>query len=282
MRSALLAAVIGVLLPAPGPVPDEGDIVVERSVQLVLTDVLNRRREIHRKEVVRVRGADVAIKDLTFGEILIVRSGLRKVWKADPLAGTFSELSFDEVAAHRKRAVGELRAARARLLGTADEEEIRALLEGLDEFDAEPRVELRSSGASREVVVNGDRLRASVEVDDRFKADGYFEALSNVGAFHPAISAKIRAIGGFPRKGTLRYVLFLDRVVERFEVLSIRREEPSDAEFEPPKGLRRVPLPGFEPEAERRPAVPDDLRTDFKEDEVDRRTSPLRAGEKNP
>jgi len=281
MRAALILAIAG--LPAGFQAEPAGKgLVIERSVRLTRTDVLNRRHEIHRKEVIRVRGADVSVTDLTFGERLIIRPALKKVWKADPLAGTCSELSFDEVAAHRKRALDELRAARARVPGTDDERELTAILEGLDEYAAEPRVELRASGASREVVVNGDRIRAAVEVDDRLKADGYFEALACIGAFHPEIAGKIRHLGGLPKKGTLRYVLFLDRVAEQFEVTAARSEEVPDAEFALPVGLRKVPLEGFQPVPGRRPEKPGDLRRDFKEDEVERQANPLRAGEKKP
>lgn len=279
MRSALILGLAGLAL---GFQPANPGLVVERTVRLTLTDLLNRRREIHRKEVIRVRGADVSITDLTFGERLIIRSSLKKIWKADPLAGTYSELSFDEAAAHRKRAMDELRAARARVPGTADERELTAILEGLDEFAAEPQVEVRSSGAAREVVVNGDRLRASVEVDGQLKADGYFEALSAIGAFHPAIAAKVRGLGGLPKKGSIRYVLFLDRVHEQFEVTAARGGDVADAEFDLPKGLKRIPLAGFEPAPERTLEKPGELKHDFKEDDVDRQNNPLKGGEKKP
>ena len=275
-------AVLLLLLAAPGAPSSEPGIVVERTVRVTFTDVLNARREIHRKEVVRVRGSDLSVTDLTFGGRLIVRAGLKKVWKADPLAGTYSELTFDEVAAHRKRALDELRAVRARVPGTVDEKELTALLEGLDEYAAEPRVELRAAGAAREIVVNGDRLRASVEVDGAHKADGYVEALSGIGAFHPAVAGKLKELGGFPKKGSIRYVLFLDRVHEQFEATSIRGEEVADAEFELPPGLKRVPLEGLEPPVERKPAKPAAFDSGFKEDEVERKNNPFQMGEKKP
>lgn len=275
MRAALLLLLLA-------PPPSGTGIVAERTVRLAVTDVLGTRREIHRKEIVRVRGSDLSVTDLTFGERLVVRAGLKKVWKADLLAGTYSELTFDEVAAHRKRALDELRAVRARVPGTVDEKELSALLEGLDEYAAEPRVELRVSGAAREIVVNGDRLRASLEVDGEHKADGYVEALAGLGAFHPAVAAKLRDLGGFPKKGSLRYVLFLDRVHEQFEVTSIREEVVADAEFERPPGLKRVPLAGLEPPVDRKPAKPSAFDSGFKEDEVERKNNSFQMGEKKP
>ncbi len=281
MRAILLLPLLA--LPAGSRAePSPPGLVIERTVRLTFIDVLDRRREVHRKEVVRLRGEDLSITDLTFGERLIIRSSVRKVWKADPLAGTYSELSFDELAAHRKRALEELREARSRVPGTADENELESILEGLDEFAGEPRVELRAEGAGREVVVNGDRIRAAVEVDEGLQGEGYFRALANIGAFHPAIAEKLRGLGGFPKKGTIRYVLFLDRVVERFEVTAARTAEVTDADFELPAKLRRVPLEGLEPAPERRPAKPDAFREDFREDEVDRQNNPLRRGGRNP
>ncbi len=282
MRVALLALLL--ILPgsqAEGPARGRRGVVVERTVRLVLRDTLNRTREVHRREVIRVCGADVSITDLTFGERLLIRSDLKRVWRADPLAGQFSELSFDEVAAHRKRAFDEIREARRRVAGTADERELDELLDAFEQFASPPKVELKATGAQREILVNGDRVRLSVQVNPEIQAPGWYEAFASLGAFHPAIAAELGRLGGVPVKGTIRYVLFLDRVVEQFEAASAREEEIPDAEFEPPKGLAKVPLRGLEPAAERSPAKPAQLRRDFREDEIDRQNNPLRDPEKD-
>ena len=124
------------------------DVVLERSVTTTKIDSLGRRGEIRRRERVAVRGSDVAITDLTFGERLIIRSDLRRVWRADPMAGTYSELSFDEVAALRKAAMDELLACKARVPGTLEEKELAGVLEGLDRYEKDPTVELRRRARS--------------------------------------------------------------------------------------------------------------------------------------
>ena len=94
---------------------------IERTVQVVVVDLLGREREIRRRERVLVRGNDLSIEDLTFGGRLLVRPGLKKVWRADLMAGTVSELGFDEVAALRARALDELAACRARVAGSPED-----------------------------------------------------------------------------------------------------------------------------------------------------------------
>jgi hypothetical protein len=246
-------------------------VVIERKVQGTTIDILNYRREIHRRERIVVRGGDVAVTDLTFGERWIIRSEARRVWKADPMAGTYSELSFDEIAALRKAAQEEILACKARVPGTPEEKELAQILEGLDRYDAEPTVELRTSGARREIVVNGDRVRLSAEVDPAVGAPGYFDALGALGAFHPAVGAKLKELGGFPMKGTFRYTLFTDRVVEQFEVTSVKSEPVAGKEFELPAGLAKVPLRGLQRPHDRRPTKPAQVKRDFREDDGDRK-----------
>lgn len=267
-----MSAFIMVLLAQGDPI----GLIVERTVRSTSIDILGRRHDVQRREVLRVRGADVVIEDLTFGGRLIIRPGLKRVWRADLLGGEYSELSFDEAASHRKRAIDELRAARERLPGTAAGKEIDALLEGLDQYAVEPVVELRTAGPKRELLVNGDRVRISVEVDPAKTAAGYFQALSALGAFPPAVAAKLPELGGLPLKGTVRYLLFLERVIDQFEVTAARSEPVPDSAFEIPKGMKRVPLRGLEPMPERHPAKPAQFSPPFKEDDIDLLNNPLR------
>jgi hypothetical protein len=247
------------------------DLVIERSVTATTLDSLGRRGDVRRRERVSVRGADVAITDLTFGERLIIRSDVRKVWKADPMAGTYAELSFDEVAALRKAAIEELLACKARVPGTPEEKELAAVLEGLDRYEAEPTVELKAAGARREIVVNGDRVRLSAEVDPSLSAPGYFEALGALGAFHPAVGAKLKELGGFPTKGTFRYALFMDRVIETFEGVTTKPGPAPASDFELPPNLTKVPLRGLQRPAERKPTKPAEVKKSFGEDDGDRK-----------
>jgi hypothetical protein len=251
MNAVALAAL---LLAAQESAP--GGVAIERTVKRVTLDRLGKREETQRKELLLVKGPNLVIVDLTFGERLIIRSDLKKLWKADPLAREYAEFTFDEATALRKAAFDEIRAAKARVPGTTDEQELEGILEGFDQFAAPPQVELRATGAQREIVVNGDRVRVSVQVNEQLKAPGWFEALSAIGAFHASVAEKLKGLGGVPMKGTLRYSVFLERIVEQFEVTSVQPREIADAEFELPQGLVRAPLKGFEHPPEHKPAKP--------------------------
>jgi hypothetical protein len=257
--------------------PAANGVAIERSVKRTSIDWLGRVQEIQRKELVLVRGGDLAIIDLTFGERLIIRSGQKKILRADPLAREYAEFTFDEAAALRKAGLDEIRAAKARVPGTDDEKELDAILLGFDQFAAEPQVELKSSGLQREVIVNGDRVRVSVQVNEKLRAPGWLDALSATGAFHPAVAGKLKELGGLPSKGTLRYAMFLDRIIEQFEVTSAQPREIPDSDFELPKGLVRAPLKGFEKPPPRVLSKPPALRQSFKEDDGDK---PPTDGEK--
>ena len=274
MRALALAAV---LLVAQEPTPN--GVAIERTVKRTSIDWLGRRQEVQRKELVLIKGPNVAIIDLTFGERLIIRQDKKKLIKADPLAREYAEFTFDEAAALRKQALDDVRAAKARVPGTADEKELDAILEGFDQFASPPKVELKAAGAQREVILNGDRVRASVQVNEQVKAPGWMEALAAIGAVHPSVAEKLRELGGVPVKGTLRYSLFLDRVVEQFETTKVQAREVPDAEFELPQGLTRAPLRGFEHSPERKLTKPPHLNRSFKEDEAEK-PKPSESGEK--
>lgn len=286
------AWLVPLLLLVPAATPDGGrrpaaeGLTIERTASLSVMDPITldprRARQVRRKEVLRIRGGDASLTDLTFGERLIIRSGARRVLKADPLGGVYSEYSFEEVHSLRKRALEEIRSAQARLAGSPEAKDLEVLLEGYDQFKGDPKVELRvDRDGNRSLLVNGDLVRLKVPAGaGMLPGAGYFEVLSHLGAFHPRVAAKLKELGGFPEKGTLRYVLFLDRVTEDYEVASVRKEEIPDAEFELPPGLRKVPLKGFEPEAEKKPAKPLQFRRDFREDEIDRQNNPLRQDDK--
>jgi len=249
-------------------------VALERTVKRTSIDWLDKRSEVHRKELVLIKGSNLAIIDLTFGERLIIRTDLKKIWKADPLAGEYAEFTFDEAAALRKAGLDDVRAAKARVPGTPEEKELDRILEGFDQLAAAPNVDLRASGAQREVIVNGDRVKASVQVNPQLQAPGWMEALAAVGGFHPAVAEKLKGLGGVPVKGTLRYALFLDRVVEQFEVTSAQPREIADAEFELPKGLVRTPLRNFEQAPDRKLTRPPSVNRSFKEDEGDKPKPP--------
>ncbi|HZE96960.1 MAG TPA: hypothetical protein VE981_08030 [Planctomycetota bacterium] len=250
--------------------PSSNGVAVERTVKRTTIDWLGRRDEVQRKERILIKGGNLAILDLTFGERLIIRSDLKKIYKADPLAREYAEFTFDEAAALRKTRLDEIRAAKARVPGTADEKELDDLLQGFDQFAAAPQVELKSDGLRREVIVNGDRIRISVDVNANLQAPGWMDALSAAGGFHPAVAEKLRSLGGLPSKGTIRYTLFMDRIVEQFEVTAAQAREIPDADFELPPGLVRTPLKGFEPPPARVLSRPPSVKQSFKEDDGDK------------
>ena len=72
------------------------------------------------------------------------------------------------------------------------------------------------------------------------------------------------------------------RVIERFEVTSSKVGKIDDAAFELPKGLRRIPLKGFGPAPDRKPAKPAAFKQNFREDDLDRKNSPLNRDEEKP
>jgi hypothetical protein len=255
--------------PASGGAPSSG-LTVERTVHAVHIDLLGRRREYRRAETVRLRGNALSIEDRTFGTRLVLRPDRRTIVRIDAAAGEYSEYTFDEVRAVRQAALDEIRACRDRVPGTAEERELGALLEAFDRYAEPPRVELRARDGRREVLVNGDRVRVSVEGEPAARdAQGYWEALAAAGGFPPEALPRLSELGGFPGRATVRYVLFLERVVEQFEVTSVRAGPIADAEFEVPPGFRKVPLRGFAPAPERRPPKPEQFRRTFKEDEAE-------------
>ncbi len=269
MKVALASVLLLLVAGSSSAVQETGGdgVVVERTVKRTRIDWLGRREEVQRKERLLIRGGALAIIDLTFGERLIIRADRQRIWKADPLARTYAEFSFEEAAARRKAGLDEVRAAKARVPGTTDERELDDLLQGFDQFASPPQVELKTSGAQREVIVNGDRVRVSVEINEKVQAPGWMAALASAGAFHPAVAEALGRLGGLPVKGTIRYALFLDRIVEQFEVTSVQSRPITDAELDLPPGLSRAPLRGFEPPPARTFTVPPTLKASFKEDD---------------
>lgn len=237
--------------------PDGEGLTFERTVHATMIDWLGRVREIRREETVRLRDGRISITDRTFGVRLVILPDEKRLFRADPLAGTYSEYTFAEIARIRGEALDELRSAKERVAGTPEERTLAATLESYGEYASPPSAELRAEGDRREILLGGDRLVVSVEVDPDRKAGGLFAALSAVGAFHPAVAEKIGRLEGFPMKGTIRSVRFLDRLVERFEVTSVSEGPVPDEAFARPEGLRKVPLERFGRPPERIPPRPE-------------------------
>ncbi len=240
---------------------------LERRVTRVSLDLLGRRQELRRTERLLLRDDALLIQDLTFGERWILRPPEKKIQHVDLLLGQWSELSYERLDQIRRAAFEGIRAARERVPGTADQADLDALLEGFDRFRTEPVVESRDSEGRREILLNGDRLRASFTLEAGVKAPGWFAALASTGAFPAGVAAALRELPGLPSKGTLRYVFLLDRVVEQFEVVRHTARAVTDAELAVPAGLQKVLMPGVERPEERRPQRPGAVPKDFKEED---------------
>ena len=260
-------------------------IVLERKVKLVMRDSVDRVREIQRTERVRLQGGSLVIEDLTFGTKLIVRGDKRIVWIADPLAGTCSELSFEQIAKRRQEMIDEILKAKERVAGSTEEKALTDILIGLGEFAAPPKAEVKENAKSekvagatcvgREVVIDGALQRLDVLVDPNL-ADAlpYFDLMAALGAYPAPVTEALKKLGGFPLKGKLRYALFMDRVTADEEVTAIRREKSPAADFELPEGLKKIPLAGFESVDVKKPPKPKEFKAGFKEDDLERPDPP--------
>jgi len=269
---------------------DEG-FVLERNVKAWSMDTLGRIREIHKQERVKYQDGNLLIEDLTFGEKLLIRTDKRTVWKSDPLAGTYSELTFDQLRARQEEVLKEIQSVRERVKGAPDEEELKWLLFGYGRFDVEPTVEVRSTGKSatiagrnvsaNDLILNGNvYLFSEAYVDPSLPTVGYFETLGQISTLPEKLLRRFKEVGGIPLRGRMSHVHFLDRVRSEEEVTTVNAASVSPSDFEPPTGLKRVPLKGFEGPEPRKIEKPKELQKSFKEDDIDRAQNPLREGDK--
>jgi hypothetical protein len=265
--------------------------VIERTVRQKIADLTGRESEIHRSERVKVRGDRVSIEDQTFGRRLIIRPDLGLAWVIDGVDGTYSEVTFEAVAKRRAEVLKELRSALRRVAGSSDETSLTDTLLRLGELPEGMPVTVQSTEKSEKVggrdavgreIRLGDKISyINVFVDPSLKdALGYFEALAKIGAFHPAVADRLKQLGGFPVRGEVRYALFFDLVKSSEEVTSAAKADVTDAEFEKPAGLKKIPLAAIEPSAWKPPEKPKDFKRSFTEDEIDRERNPFRQDEK--
>lgn len=269
---------------------DDG-FVLERNVKVWSADTLGRLREIHRRERVKYQDGNLLVEDLTFGEKLLIRTDKRTVWRVDPLAGTYSELTFDQVRARQEEVLKEIRSVRERVKGAPDDEELKWLLQGYGWFDSAPTIEVRSSGkratiagrgvSANDLILNGNiYLFSEVYVDPSLPTSGYFETLGRISTYPEPLLQRFKEVGGIPLRGRMSHVLFLDRIRSEEEVTSIAAASIPITEFEPPTGLQRIPLKNFEKPEPRKVEKPKELQKSFKEDDIDREQNPLREGDK--
>ncbi len=265
------------------------DLTLERRTRLVAYDPVDRPREVQRDERLKMQGAKIAIEDLTFGTRFIIRGDKKLVWIADPLAGTYSELTFEQITKRRAEMIAEIVKAKERVAGSDDEKVLANLLAALGEFPSPPRVAVAGNAKAdgiagrvcvgKEVMLDGTIQRLNVLVDPTMKTK-YFELMSAIGGYPPAVAQALDQLGGFPLRGTMRYALFMDRVMETFDTTSIKTDAIPEKDFDLPDGLRKIPLAGFEPVAVKKPEKPKDFTRSFKEDDIDRERNPLKETKK--
>ena len=265
--------------------------ILDRTVRQKIADLTGRESEYHRVERVKIRGDRVAIEDLTFGRRLVLRPDLGLAWAIDLVDGTYSEIGFEALAKRRAEACTELRSALRRVEGSADAGPISDTLLRLGELPEGMPVTVRSTGKTAKVAgrdAEGREIRLGDEisyidvlVDPTLEgALEYFATLAKIGAFHPAVAARLKELGGFPVRGELRYALFLELVKSSEELTSGVRADVPDADFEKPAGLAKVPHPTVDPVAWTRPAKPKNFARSFAEDDLDRERNPFRQDEK--
>lgn len=280
-KAAVLGMALAMLLQEQ--LPGRQGFVIERKVHLKTWDLVRREAEIRRVERLKIAPGAVAIEDVTFGTTLVIRTDRKVVVRIDPLAKTWSEVSFGAVAARREAAMKELREARERVPGTRDAEEIDKTLQQLGEIPEGTGVELREAKGEtllgraclgREVVVGKDR-RILVQVDPGLSgALAFFDALAQIGAFPPAVAARLKELGGFPLKGEMRYSLFLKMATATEEVVSAAAAELPASDFEAPAGFTRVPFEGVDAVEAKPPEKPKNFEKSYREDEIDRGKEP--------
>jgi hypothetical protein len=112
------------------------------------------------------------------------------------------------------------------------------------------------------------------------EALGYFEALAKIGAFHPTVADRLKQLGGFPVRGETRYALFFDLIKSDEEVTSAARVDLTDADFDRPAGLTKVPLAGVDILDRPKPAKPKQFERSYAEDELERERNIFRDSEK--
>lgn len=272
---------------AASPTNLRADLTIEKKIKLIITDSTGKASKIGRNEKVLIKDGNVKIVDETFGEILIIRTDKKVVWKIDTLDATYAEATFEEIQNRRKALFDEIREAQKRVKGIADEKEIDDLLAGMGEFNEEPQAIVRELDATklvagrqckRKIVIAGGRqIIDGWYAEDIAEGADYFKALSMISAYPPSLAAKLAEIKGAPLAGDIRYSLFLNRVTSSEEAVALSVEPLKAEDFDLPQELTKVAFTELfgEPDREIKPI---EIKKDFSEDELDKKGDPLRGG----
>ncbi len=255
--------------------------VLERKVHVRTWDLVRRTSECRRVERIRISGGDVAVEDLTFGTTLVIRPGAKKILRVDHVGRTWSETGFEALAARKAAVLAELAAARDRVPGTRDAEDISTTLFQLGVLPEGEEIAVVDTGKSenvlgrdcpgREIRIGKDVHYIAVQVDPSLAgALAYYDALAAAGAFHPKVAAKLRELGGFPVKGEVRYALFLEPVASTEEVVGAQAAAVPASAFEVPAGYAKTPFEGVDVVSGAKPEKPKQFEKSFREDDLDR------------
>lgn len=269
--------------------PSQTGLVIEKKSKQIFRDSVNRVKEIHKTEIVKIKGSLVKIYDATFKKAIIVRPDKKLCWVLDMLDQRFSQVTFEEISKYHKELVSEIKMAKDRVKGSSDEKDLDTILIGYREFE-KINAEVKESGNVQKIL-NKDCKEKNVLVNKEFSdftgfVDEsipeyvyYFESLALVGGFKQEVFKAMNKLKGFPIKGTMRYILFEDRVESKDEVIKIERVAIDDKEFEIPEGFLRVPLvpvQKWQPRSIKKPAK---FKEEFTEDDIEEKSLPFTPNE---
>jgi hypothetical protein len=118
------------------------DLTIERKTKTVTFDSVNRKHIKGCKEIIKIKDGNVRIEDKTFGEVLIIRTDKKVVWKIDKIARTYSEISFDDIKTKRDKIIMDIEGTKSRISQTEEEKTIESIIQGLGKYTVEPKIEM--------------------------------------------------------------------------------------------------------------------------------------------
>lgn len=256
----LPAAVLLALLAFLHPLSRAGaDVEVERTAREKVTRPLGEVQVRVRRQQVLLAADRVRIDDLLSGERLIFRLDRGLLWRVDPNAGTYSEVTFEALAVAESAFRDELRQVCSRLDPASEEaHRVGDLLAALEAAAAagpevQPVAEADAptvageATAHQRIVAGGRALYDGWFVAAPAEGAAWFRALAAVHAMPTAPCAALGRLGKLPLRASYSLVLFRDRLDVDEEVSRLRRDPIPPEEFDLPAGLRQVDLPGYQP-----------------------------------
>jgi len=224
------------------------DLTIERKVKLSIFDTVSKKMLEAHKECLQMKGGNVRIENITFGEVLIIRTDKKLVWEIDKLRQTYVELSFKDIFDKRREILDNIKLAKNSVVGTEEEKDIDKIL--FDMGDVSPDIKINAEDTSLEDEVVGIKCKKKkIYVGNKILVDGYFtdvfeegsayfESLTQIGAF-PVSMTNCFATKGLFLKGNLWYTLFDKRITATIETLSISKDIIKAEDFDIPNNFKR-------------------------------------------